>query len=229
MTRYVDLSHPVHDGTVTYPGLPAPTITTFISREESAQRLASGASFHIGRLDMVANTGTYLDAPFHFYGDGVDVAGLPLNRLVDVPVVVIDARAPDGDDIAAAGGAAVGAAAVEAAGDDLTGAAVLVLTGWSRHWGTPEYLTGGPHLAADAVAALVAREPALVGIDALNIDAIADTSRPAHRGLLGAGIPILEHLTNLDSLPARGARLFAVPPPFVGMGTFPVRAVAAID
>jgi len=216
--RLVDLSHPIVAGMTTYPGLPGPEIETYVSRADSAERLAPGVSFHIGRLCMVANTGTYMDAPFHFHESGADTAGLPLDRLVDLPTVVVDVRSD----------VAIGARAL----GDLTGArgvAVLLHTGWSRHWGTGAYAEGSPHLTRDAVDVLLGVGPALVGIDALNIDDVADLSRPAHHGLLGAGIPILEHLTGLDALPPTGARLTAVPPPVVGMGTMPVRAVAVVD
>ena len=220
MTRIlVDLSHPIVDGMTTYPGLPGPTVETHVSREESAARMAPGVSFHIARLSMVANTGTYIDAPFHFHDSGPDIAALALERLVDVPAVVVDAT-----DLTA-----VGADALAGLGD-LAGTAVLVRTGWSRHWGTDAYLSpDSPHLTADAVDLLVEAGPALVGIDSLNIDAVPDTSRPAHHGLLGAGIPVVEHLTGLDALPPRGARLTVLPAPVVGMGTMPVRAVAVLD
>ncbi len=217
MSRFVDLSHPIESGMTTYPGLPAPVVSTYISRAESAQRLTGGVSFHIGQVELVANTGTYLDAPYHFHADGPDVAALPLERLVDVPIALVNA---------------VRAARVDAQllGDPgrLWGRAVLVHTGWSRHWGTDEYGVDAPYLTADAVRALIHANVALVGIDSVNIDNIADTSRPAHHGLLGAGIPIVEHLTALDRLPAEGARLTVLPAPVVGMGTFPVRAVATL-
>ncbi len=216
--RLVDLSHPIVAGMTTYPGLPAPEIETYISRADSAERMAPGVSFHIARLCMVANTGTYLDAPFHFHETGVDTAGLPLERLVDLPVVVVDAR----------GGPAV-TASVLRDGPELGGAAVLFRTDWSQHWGTSQYLEGSPHLLGDVVDVLLAAGVALVGIDALNIDDVHDGSRPAHHRLLGAGIPIVEHLTNLAALPATGARLTALPAPVVGMGTMPVRAVAVVD
>lgn len=212
----IDLSHPIVEGMQTFPGLPGPRITTFTSREETAARM-HGVSFHIGRIDMVANTGTYIDAPFHFHRDGVDIAGLPVERLVDIPIALVSAT---------------GAGAVDAghlAGVELAGHAVLVHTGWSRHWGTPGYFRDSPYLTRHAVETLVSAEPALVGIDALNIDDVDDLSRPAHHQLLGAGIPIVEHLTNLDRLPARGARLTVLPPPVKGMGTMPVRAVATLQ
>jgi arylformamidase len=216
--RFIDLSHPIVAGMTTYPGLPGPEIDTFVSRAESAQRLAPGVSFHIGRLLMVANTGTYMDAPFHFHESGADTAGLPLSRLVDVPIVVVEARtetrvAPERLDGL----------------PDLAGVAVLVHTGWSRHWGTSQYSEGSPHLSREIVGVLIGAGVALVGIDSLNIDDVNDGSRPAHDGLLAAGIPIIEHLTNLDAVPAVGARLTALPPPVVGMGTMPVRAVAVVD
>lgn len=216
--RMVDLSHPIVAGMTTYPGLPGPEIETHTSRADSARRLTPGVSFYIGRLCMVANTGTYVDAPFHFHESGADVAGLPLSRLVDVPAVVVDAR----------GTVAIGPALLTAV-HDLAGAAVLLHTDWSRHWGTGQYAHGSPFLTRDAVELLIESDVAVVGIDALNIDDVGDLSRPAHHGLLGAGIPIIEHLTNLAALPASGSRLTAVPPPVVGMGTMPVRAVATID
>ncbi|MBA2769157.1 MAG: cyclase family protein [Sporichthyaceae bacterium] len=216
--RVVDLSHPIVAGMSTYPGLPPPEIDTIISREESAQRLAPGVSFHIGRLCMVANTGTYLDAPFHFHESGPDTAALAPDRLAERPVVVVDAR----------GVTRIGAERLRGL-PGLADMAVLVRTDWSNHWGTSQYAIGSPHLSRDAVQVLIDAGVALVGIDALNIDDVSDLSRPAHHGLLGAGVPIIEHMTNLASLPPVGARLTAVPPPVVGMGTMPVRAVAIVD
>ncbi|MEV1285592.1 cyclase family protein [Micromonospora sp. NPDC049679] len=213
--RIVDLSHPITDGLVTYPGLDAPKITTFTSRDESAARLGTGVSFHIGRIDMVANTGTYLDTPHHYHVGGYDTAGLPLERVVDVTAVVIDATRI----------AAVGPDLLADAGE-LAGHAVLFHTGWSRHWGTDAYFSGHPYLTRALVAVLIEAGPAIVGIDSLNIDDATDPTRPAHHGLLGAGIPIVEHLTNLAELPPHGARFTAVPAPIAGMATLPVRAVA---
>jgi kynurenine formamidase len=213
--RIVELSHPIAPGMPVYQGMPAPEYSTLVSREDSADRLAGGVSFHIGRLGLAANTGTYLDAPYHYHEDLPDIAGIPAARLVDVPALVVSA---------------VGATAIgpDLLGDLPAGVAVLVHTGWSRHWGTAEYATGAPYLTAAAVSVLLAAAPALVGIDALNVDDTADLTRPAHHGLLGAGIPILEHLTNLDALPRTGARLTALPPPVTGFGSFPVRAVAVL-
>jgi kynurenine formamidase len=204
---------------VTYPGLPAPHITTHVSREESGERLASGASFHIGRIDMVANTGTYLDSPWHFHDDGVDLAGLGLERLADLPLTVVrrgerDAPAIDLRSLPAG---------------PIAGHAVLFHTGWDRHWGTESYGTGAPFVTADLVAALVEGDAALVGIDSVNIDDVTDGSRPAHSRLLGAGIPIVEHMTNLGALPDQGCRFYAVPPKVRAFGTFPVRAFARCD
>jgi arylformamidase len=181
--------------------------------------LAAGVSFEIDSVTLVGNTGTYLDAPFHFHAERADIARLPLERLVNVPIVMVRA---------------VGAPAVTAPdlGDPgrLWGRAVLVHTGWARHWGTPRYLDlDGPHLTVDAVDALVRANPALVGIDSLNVDDPTDPHRPAHHRLLAADIPIIEHLTNLDSVPEVGARLIALPAPIRGMASFPVRPVAVHD
>lgn len=215
---FVDLSHRIVAGLAGYPGMAAPTLHTVVTRDDSARRLGSGAGFEVESLTMVGNTGTYLDAPFHFHAGRADLADLPLSRLVNVPIVVI--RAPDSRPVTAVH-----------LGDParLWGKAVLVHTGWSRHWGTARYLEfDNPFLAADAVDTLVAANVAIVGIDSLNIDDPDDPRRPAHVGLLGADIPIIEHLTNLAALPDEGAQLVAVPAPVAGMASFPVRAVAVL-
>jgi arylformamidase len=217
--RLVELSHVIHDGLVTYPGLPAPVITDHLSREASRDHYAPGTEFQIGRITMVANTGTYVDTPAHRYADGLDLAGVGLERLVDLDGVVVDVRgAPE---------RAIGPEVFQAYG--VAGRAVLVLTGWARHFGTPAYLSGHPFLTGPAAAALVAAGATLVGIDSLNIDDIGGGERPAHSTLLAAGIPICEHLTGLERLPPTGFRFSAAPPRIQGMGTFPVRAWAVVD
>jgi len=217
MPRLVDLSHTVEHGLVTYPGLPPPAIDAFLTHEQSRERYARGTEFHIGRIAMVANTGTYLDAPFHRFRDGADLAGLPLEKLAELPAVVVEA----GD-----GARAIGPDALPAG--SLRGRAVLVRTGWSRHFGRRAYFEGHPYLTGAAGAALAAAGAALVGIDSLNIDDTADDERPVHTALLAAGIPVVEHLTGLEALPADGFRFFAVPVKVRGMGTFPVRAFAVV-
>jgi kynurenine formamidase len=217
--RMVDLSHDITDGMTTYPGLPGPHISTHISREESAARFGTGASFHIGRVDMVANTGTYLDSPWHFHEDGADLAGLTLERLAALPITLVR-RTPDGP-------RAIDATALP--DEPVEGHAMLFHTGWDAQWRTDEYGANAPFLTADVVRALVERRPALVGIDSVNIDDVDDGNRPAHSMLLGAGITIVEHLTNLGALPEDGGTFYAVPPKVHGFGTFPVRAFALID
>jgi arylformamidase len=206
----IDLSHPFGHGTVTYPGLPGPVISDHLSRPASRERYAPGVEFQIGRIDMVANTGTYLDTPFHRYPDGHDLSGLDLSRVVDVPGVVIDGTdLPDGD---------------------VAGRAVLFATGWDRHWGTDTYGDPShPYLSEDVAARLIEAGAALVGIDSVNIDSTVGGERPIHSALLAAGIPIVEHLTNLGALAGRPFRFTATPPAVIGMGTFPVRAVAICD
>ncbi|MCE4026170.1 cyclase family protein [Microbacterium sp. Au-Mic1] len=220
--RIVDLSHSIHAGLVTYPGLPAPEITPFLTREDSRAKYAPGTEFAMDVITMIGNTGTYVDSPFHRYADGGDLSSLPLEKLVDLPAEVFhlaDAWSPDRRGIGSA----------TLADRDLHGAAVLLHTGWDRHFGTPAYGRGAPFLTEDGAQALVGAGVALVGIDSLNID---DTEsggeRPAHSILLAAGIPVVEHLANLGSLPARGARFTAAPPAVAGFGTFPVRAHAII-
>lgn len=213
--RLIDLSHVIEHGMITYQGLPGPHICDFWSREGSAEHYDDGSSFQIGRIDMVANTGTYLDAPFHRYADGADLAGLDLAQLATLPGLKVKAARQ-----------AVDADAFE--GLDVAGKAVLVETGWDRHWRTDAYFTGHPFLTEAAARLLVARGARLVGIDSYNIDDTSTRMRPVHTILLGAGVPICEHMTNLAALPAEGFRFTAVPPKVAGMGTFPVRAFAAL-
>ena len=213
--RLIDLSHVIEHGMITYQGLPGPHICDFWSREGSAEHYDDGSSFQIGRIDMVANTGTYLDAPFHRYADGADLAGLDLAQLATLPGLKVKAARQ-----------AVDADAFE--GLDVAGKAVLVETGWDRHWRTNAYFTGHPFMTEAAARLLVARGARLVGIDSYNIDDTSTRMRPVHTILLGAGVPICEHMTNLAALPAEGFRFTAVPPKVAGMGTFPVRAFAAL-
>lgn len=211
----VDLSHPIHDGMITYPGLPGPVLRAHLSREESRKSYAEGTEFLIGAIDMVANTGTYLDAPFHRYADGIDVAGLPLERLVGVPGVVVDGS-----------GRAIGPESF--ADVDAEGKAVLIRTGWDARFGQNDYLGEHPYLTEAGAMALVEGGAALVGVDSANIDDTSGGLRPAHSTLLAAGIPVVEHLTRLDQLGQEPFELFAIPAPVVGLGTFPVRAVARL-
>ena len=217
-TRIVDLSHVIEHGMTTYAGLPGPHICDFWTREASAANYDDGSSFHIARIDMVANTGTYLDAPFHRYAEGMDLADLPLPLLAELPAIVV--RRPWDQ------GIAIGAVHFE--GADVRGNAVLVHTGWDQHWRTDRYGVEHPYLTADAADWLVAGGAALVGIDSNNIDDVRVRARPVHTRLLGAGIPICEHMTGLGSLPDTGFRFAAVPPKVRGMGTFPVRAYAVL-
>ncbi|WP_280495530.1 cyclase family protein [Nocardia asiatica] len=212
----VELSHPISDGMLTCPGLPGPRI---VAESSHAQSPPLDASYDIARVDMVGATGTYIAAPSQYHPGGADVAELPLERLCNVPIVVI--RAP--------GRRAVGP---DVLGDParLWGKAVLVRTGWSAKWGSPAYRgPGHPFLVGEVGEALVAANVALVGLDSLDIDDTSLPTRPCRHTLLGAGIPIIEHMTNLEAVPDTGARLFALPAPVRGMGSFPLRAVAWID
>lgn len=217
-TRLVELSHPIHHGMITFPGLPGPEIGDHLSREASRHHYAPGTEFHIGRISMVANTGTYLDTRSHRFADGPDLAGTPLHRMADLPGIVI--RVPNG------------VTAVDQpllAPHPVAGAAVLIHGGWDRHWGTPAYGAGGhPYLTADAATWLAEQRATLVGTDAVNIDDMTDAARPAHTILLDHGITIVEHLCGLGGLPPRGFRFHAAPPMVAGLGTFPVRAYAVL-
>lgn len=218
----IDLSHTVEHGLVTYRGLPAPIICDFLSREASRALYAPGTEFHIGKIEMVANTGTYIDSPFHRFADGRDLAALELWRLADVETVVVRCRPPDESQRRRA----IDVAAIADLGVELRGKAVLFDTGWDQHFNSERYFSGHPYLTAAAARYLAAAQPAIVGIDSLNIDDTADGQRPAHTALLGADIPIVEHLTRLDALPTHGARFFAVPVKVRAFGTFPIRAFA---
>ncbi|HEX7252951.1 MAG TPA: cyclase family protein [Thermoanaerobaculia bacterium] len=215
--RIIDLSHPIEAGMTTYPGLPGPVVSDFWSRDSTEGRYAPGTTFQIGRIEMVANTGTYVDAPFHRFAKGTDIAGLPLSKLADLRGTLIDATRS-------------GRALESEIFRDrfIRDRAVLVRTDWDRHWRTPQYAEGHPYLTRAAAELLVREGPALVGIDSLNIDDGADLSRSVHTLLLGAGIPVVEHLTRLSALPSDGFRFHAVPAPVAGMGSFPVRAYAVL-
>jgi len=221
-TRVVDLSHPIRAGLVTYPGLPAPTITPHLTREDSRARYAPGTEFAMDVIHMIGNTGTYLDSPFHRYADGRDLAGLDLSSLVGLRAEVFHLE--DAWDAARRG-----IRSATLADRDVRGAAVLLHTGWDRRFGQPGYGAGAPFLAGEAAQWLIDAGAVLVGIDSVNID---DTEsggeRPAHSLLLGAGVHVVEHLTNLGALPPRGARFTAAPPAVEGFGTFPVRAFAEV-
>lgn len=218
MGRFVDLSHVIEEGITTYKGLPGPHLCDFWTREASAAHYDDGSSFHIGRIDMIANTGTYVDSPFHRYLDGADLAALPLELLADLDALVVRRSYADG----------LATDAADLAGLDVAGKAVLVHTGWDRHWRTDFYFDDHPYLTAAAAEWLVGAGAAFVGIDSHNIDDTRTRARPVHSKLLAAGIPIGEHLTNLIAVPDSGFRFSAVPPKIKGMGTFPVRAYARV-
>jgi arylformamidase len=218
MRKLIDVSHEIEAGMITYPGLPAPVVSDYLSREASRGRYAEGTTFQIGRIEMIANTGTYIDAPFHRFEEGKDLSRLPLERLADVEGLVIVATEREGR--------AIDEGYFQ--GLDLGNRAVLIRSGWDAHWRTPQYGDGAPFVTRRAAELLVESAPALVGIDSVNIDDAQDGSRPAHTLLLDAGIPVVEHLCNLNELPARGFRFHCVPVKFRGVGTFPVRAYAVI-
>jgi kynurenine formamidase len=215
----VDLSHTISAGLVTYPGIPVPAVHPHLTREESRSHYAGGTEFAIDVITLAGNTGTYLDSPYHRYRDGVDLSDLQLETLVDLPLQLF--RLADA--------AERGIPAAAFYDRELEGTAVLLHTGWDRHFGAPAYATGAPYLSAEAAAYLIKAGAVLVGIDSINIDD-AETSRerPAHSQLLAAGIHVVEHLTNLAAVPPTGARFTAVPPKIRQFGTFPVRAFARL-
>jgi arylformamidase len=219
MKRLYDLSHVIEDGMITYRGLPAPVICDYLSRENSRSFYEAGTEFQIGKIEMVANTGTYIDCPFHRYADGQDLSQVELSRFVNLDAVVIQAPYQDSLEINPS----------YFQNADVRGKAVLVNTGWSSHWRTDKYFENHPFLSADAASYLLKQQVKLVGIDSHNIDDTSGKSRPVHSILLKEGILIVEHLCNLEQLPDRPLKFNAVPPKFKGVGTFPVRAYAVED
>jgi kynurenine formamidase len=216
--RLIDLSHTIENGLITFKGLPGPVIEDYLSREESRKHYGEGVEFHIGRINMVANTGTYVDAPFHRYSHGRDLSELSLSSLADLDGIVI--RMEEG-----------GKRALDQSvfnGFDLRGKAVLIHTGWDAHWGSHRYFQDHPFLTRNGAQWLADSGAALVGVDSVNIDSMEDPDRPVHSILLASGIPIVEHLCNLGELPHEGFRFFAAPPKVKGLGSFPVRAFAVV-
>jgi kynurenine formamidase len=216
--RLIDVSHVVEQGMVTYKGFPAPIICDWMSREASRERYAHGTEFQIGKIEMIANTGTYVDSPFHRYENGKDLSELPLESVADLECLVVR--------VDASAGAAIDSVPLPAS--KVAGRAVLFHTGWDRHWRTDRYFEGHPHLTERAAAWLVKAGAVIVGIDSLNIDSIATGERPVHTALLGSEIPIVEHMRGLADVPDTGGRFTAVPVKVKGMGTFPVRAFVVI-
>jgi kynurenine formamidase len=217
-SRYVDLSHVIENGTVTHRGLPAPIVCDYLSRESSRARYAPGTEFHIAKIEMVANTGTYIDCPFHRFADGRDFSQIGIEQLADIDAIVVRAERRDSP--------AVGVEYFR--GLEIRNRAVLVHTGWDRHWNTLAYLGEHPFLTEDAASYLRDGGAKLVGIDSMNIDDTRGNTRPVHTTLLGAGILIAEHLCNLSTVPDDGFAFSAIPPKFKGVGTFPVRAMARL-
>lgn len=217
--QLIDVCHTVEHGMITYKGLPAPVISDFLSREDSKTRYAPGTEFHIGRIEMVANTGTYLDSPFHRYARGKDLAHLDLYSLANLDGIVVRCRERAAAEIGESYFSNI----------EVRDKAVLVHTGWDQHWRKDEYSSGGhPFLTEGAATYLAKQGAALVGIDSFNIDATSDGNRPAHSVLLGHDIPIVEHLCGLGDLPDRGFKFFAVPVKVRHFGTFPVRAFGIV-
>ncbi|MBA2686633.1 MAG: cyclase family protein [Gemmatimonadaceae bacterium] len=212
--RLIDVSHTIEHGMVTYKGFPAPIICDWLSREASRGKYSPGTEFQIGKIEMIANTGTYIDSPFHRYEKGKDLSELPLESLADLDCVVVRVDP-------AAGGVID---SVDLSPDRVRSRAVLFHTGWDRHWKTDKYFEGHPHLTERCAEWLAKAGAALVGIDSLNIDSVATGERPVHTVLLGSDIPIVEHMAGLAHIPTIGSRFFAVPVKVKGFGTFPVRA-----
>jgi kynurenine formamidase len=216
--KLIDLSHTVEHGLITYKGLPAPIICDYLSREDSRSHYAEGTEFNIGKIEMVANTGTYVDSPFHRFADGIDLSELPLQSLVNLKGIVVRVQNL---------GQAISAEAFKDV--KVKGKAVLIHTDWAQHWGTDQYFEGHTFLTKDAAEFLAQSGAAFVGIDTYNIDDTTDGARPVHTALLGNQIPICEHMCNFELLPDKGFKFHAAPVKVKAMGTFPVRAYVVLD
>lgn len=217
MKTLIDLSHTVEHGLVTYKGLPAPIVCDYLSREQSREHYSPGTTFQIGKIEMVANTGTYIDSPFHRYENGKDISELELEAIADIDGLVVRV----GTDVTAIDESFF-------QNIDIRGRALLIHTDWARHWNTEQYFEGHPYLTETGAIYLRDQAVRLVGIDSHNIDDISDGTRPAHTVLLGADVPIVEHLCNLSAIPDSGFRFSAVPVKVKSFGTFPVRAFASL-
>lgn len=216
--RFVELNHALEDGMPAYPGLPNAKITALLDHASSRARYEGKAEFYLGRIEMPCNVGTYLDSPFHRYPDREDLSQVPLEHVAGLRGLVLDAPLPPGR-----------AVHPDCDSSQLSGAAVLIRTGWDTRWGKESYWEPGPYLAEDFLDFLVRAKPALVGVDFWNVDNTEDPSRPAHTRLLGAGVLIVEHLANLRALPTSGFRFYAVPLRIVRGASFPVRAFAEVE
>ncbi|WP_337970189.1 cyclase family protein [Virgibacillus salexigens] len=217
MKQYIDLSHTIEDGLVTYKGLPAPIICDYLSREESRKHYAQGTEFQIGKIEMVSNTGTYVDVPFHRYSDGKDLNETAIDKLAGLDGVLFQMNHSQ--------------QAIDETvfyNFDLKGKAILISTGWDRYWNTEQYYERHPYLTENAAKYLVEQQAAVVGIDSVNIDDTSGNTRPVHTELLGNEILIVEHLCNLNKLLDKQFLFYAVPPKIKGIGTFPVRAFAEV-
>lgn len=218
MKKFIELNHPIEDGMPAYPGFPPPKIDALLTHAESRARYAGLAEFHISKIQMIGNVGTYLDSPFHRYPEGADLSQIPLERVAGLPGVVLDGVV-----------SSTRAATVICREEDLRDCAVLVRTGWDKRWGADRYWEPGPFLSDACVDLLIHAKPSLLGVDFWNVDDTANLARPAHTRLLAAGILIVEHLANLDALPCTGFRFYAVPLRIVRGASFPVRAFAEMD
>ena len=218
MTNFIELNHVIEDGMITYTGLPGPSISDHLSREASRSHYAEGTTFQIGKIEMVANTGTYIDAPFHRYDKGNDLSQIDITSVANLDGLLFHAQETNRK-----------IKPEVFKNQDMKGKAVLIHTGWDKHWGTDRYFDNHPYVTRESAEYLKSAGAALVGVDSLNIDDNTEATRPAHTILLGADIPIVEHLCNLSALPESGFKFFAVPAPIKGMGSFPVRAFAIID
>lgn len=215
----IDLSHTIEHGLITYKGLPAPIICDYLSREKSKQVYAEGTEFQIGKIEMVSNTGTYIDCPFHRFEHGKDLSQVGLESFTDLDGIVITVPFSETLEITPE----------HFKGYEIRDRAVLIQTGWDQYWNTETYFENHPYLTEEAASFLRVGGAKLVGIDSHNIDSTSRKTRPVHTILLGAEILIVEHLCNLNSLPIEGFTFSAIPPKFKGVGTFPVRAMAKMN
>ena len=207
--EYIDLNHPLESGMQTYPGL------SEVETYDKAPRFSNGAL--IDGIKMLGIPSTYIDAPYHVDPHGGKVADYKLEQLVNLPIVVIPL--PEGHSFYAK---------EDIEKYQVRGKTVLLFTGKSRYFGTPEYSKNPPYISTAAAEWLAGQKAALVGIDALLVDNYnQNDTTPVHDVLLKNGVVIAEDMTNLGALAGKDARLTAVPPR-APLASFPTRIFATV-
>ena len=213
--RTVDLSHAVVDGMPVYPGDPAVRITPATT--------IGAHGYNVLHLHLGSQSGTHVDAPYHFLDDGARIDELPLELFLG-PALVVDVRGKEPRE------AITWADLAPHAGHLGPDRRLVLHTGWDAYWGSERYVAH-PYLAGEAAERLVAAGVRTIGIDALSLDETVPGGEgaggfAAHAAVLGAGGVIVENLCNLAALTTATPVLSVLPLRLAGADGAPVRAVA---